>query len=393
MRTTAATAFSTSFDVPAVAAAALQAASRLRGQKANYGFLFASPGVDLQASMAAVREATGVAELIACTTAGEVTEKKLLHGGVSLMLVAGDVTTQSNVALGLKRDPLKAAGVLLDNLPATRRAAAAREHRHLTTVLLTDGLTGTAERLVNAMYDANVHGSTQIVGGAAGDEGAFKETRIGVNRFVASDAATALHVFSVKPWGVGVGHGLEPTTKQMRVTKAHDNVVVEIDGEPAFAVYERHAAARGIHLTRENASRYLIGNEMGIHFFEKVSRARAALSVDEHGALVCAAEVPKGSMISILDGQSAKMIAAARAAAEQAHARLNGAPVAGVLLFDCVCRGMILADAFSSEIEAVRGVFGEVPVAGFLTYGEIARHPRSLDGWHNATAVVVAIPA
>jgi hypothetical protein len=68
------------------------------------------------------------------------------------------------------------------------------------------------------------------------------------------------------------------------------------------------------------------------------------------------------------------------------------APHPGVLLFDCGCRGMILKNGFDKEIEAVRSVFGNVPIAGFLTYGEIARYPGKLNGWHNATAVVVAIP-
>ena len=61
--------------------------------------------------------------------------------------------------------------------------------------------------------------------------------------------------------------------------------------------------------------------------------------------------------------------------------------------FDGVCRGMILQDRFQQEIDAVRGVFGDVPIAGVLTYGEIARYGGKLDGWHNTTAVVVAIPA
>jgi len=86
------------------------------------------------------------------------------------------------------------------------------------------------------------------------------------------------------------------------------------------------------------------------------------------------------------------MVDAARTAAEEAKDHLDGAQAAGVLLFDCVCRGMILKDGFNREVEAVRSVFGDVPVAGFLTYGEIARYQGSLDGWHNATAVVVAIP-
>jgi hypothetical protein len=72
---------------------------------------------------------------------------------------------------------------------------------------------------------------------------------------------------------------------------------------------------------------------------------------------------------------------------------LKGGRAAGVLLFDCVCRGMILKDQFQKEIDAVRAVFPDVPIAGFLTYGEIARFKGRLDGWHNTTTVVAAIPA
>ena len=178
----------------------------------------------------------------------------------------------------------------------------------------------------------------------------------------------------------------------MRVTRAAGNVVFELDGEPAFAIYVRHAAARGIELTLENAAPYLVGNELGIHFFERIIRARAPLAVGADGSLSCAAEIPQGSMVSILDGDHRSMVEAARSAALEARDHLGGAETAGVLLFDCVCRGMILREAFHREIEAVRSVFGDVPTAGFLTYGEIARYRGRLDGWHNATAVVVAIP-
>ena len=85
--------------------------------------------------------------------------------------------------------------------------------------------------------------------------------------------------------------------------------------------------------------------------------------------------------------------AAASRAAEEAHRNLKGVPASAVLLFDCVCRGMILDSAFGREIEAVRSVFPGVPIAGLLTYGEIARFRGRLEGWHNTTAVVVAIPA
>ena len=54
---------------------------------------------------------------------------------------------------------------------------------------------------------------------------------------------------------------------------------------------------------------------------------------------------------------------------------------------------MILGTQFKREIDAVRAELGSVPVLGFLTYGEIARYPGRSSGWHNATAVVLAIPA
>jgi hypothetical protein len=49
--------------------------------------------------------------------------------------------------------------------------------------------------------------------------------------------------------------------------------------------------------------------------------------------------------VAILDGVPKNMVAAARSAAEEAKANLQGAKPAGVLLFDCVCRGMILTTA------------------------------------------------
>jgi hypothetical protein len=285
-----------------------------------------------------------------------------------------------------------AAVALCTTLAEARKTAQRAHHKHLTSVLLTDGLAGSGETLVNDLVDQLPLGS-QVVGGAAADAGKFKETVVGVDGAVLANGASALHLFSAARLGIGVRHGLRPTSNPMRVTRSANNVVFELDGAPAFEAYRRHAQARGITLEPKTASAYMIGNELGIHFFDKVSRVRAPLSVGADLSLNCAASIPEGAHVSILDGEPASMIEAVRAAAEEAHSRLDGVPPAAVLVFDCVCRGMILNDAFQQEIDAVRSVFGDVPVAGFLTYGEIARYSGSVEVWHNATAVVVAIPA
>jgi hypothetical protein len=259
-------------------------------------------------------------------------------------------------------------------------------------VLLVDGLNGAGETLVNEVLDAT-RSFQQVVGGAAGDDGAFKATQVAGRGQATTDGAAVLHTFSRKPWGVGVDHGLRPNSNRMRVTRASANVVQQIDNRPAFDVYKEFAAARGVSLTPETAGAFLIANELGIHVFDELRRARAPLSVGADGSLTCAAEIPEGASVSILDGEPDSMVAAARRAAEEAKKNLAGNPPAAVLLFDCVCRGMILDGRFGQEIDAVRSVFPDVPVAGLLTYGEIARFKGRLDGWHNTTAVVAAIPA
>lgn len=391
-RTQCASARASGTSTPALAAAVREAREQLGDAEPAFGMVFVSPTADLESALRAARETAGTENVVGCTTAGEITEGGLSHGGASVMLVAGDFTSQLGFGTGVGGAPAEVAARLTRGLEATKRAAAARDHRHLTSVLLTDGLTGTAERVLDALYEARVQTATQIVGGAAADDNAFRATHVGAGELAGRDAAAVLHVFGATPWGVGIGHGLTPTTKQMRVTRAHDNVVHEINGEPAFTVYQRHAAERGIDLRREDAAPYMVAHELGIHFFERVSRARAPLSVLDDGSLSCAAEVPQGSMVSILSGQPDAMIAAARAAANDAFLGLEGRKAAGVLLFDCICRGTMLKSDFAREIEAVRSVFGEVPIAGFLTYGEIARRPGFQEGWHNSTAVVVAIP-
>jgi methyl-accepting chemotaxis protein len=355
--------------------------------------LFASPEHDLGTAMAEMQRVAGCSDILGSSTAGELTEAGRLDAGIAVLLVASDETAHRvEFRRGLKGGHKRIAEQFVQAASDTKHSARAAGRRHLTTILLTDGLAGTGEDLVKEMFDRSTSVG-QIVGGAAGDAGKFKETFVAARDECSNDAAAVMHVFDTKPWGIGVNHGLRPTTKPMRVTRSERNVIHTIEGQPAFEIYRRHAQERGVTLTRANAGAYLIANELGVHFFSSLSRARAPLSVGEDGSLSCAAPVPEGSFVSILDGEPASMIAAARGAAEEARQHLGSARAAGVLLFDCVCRGMILRNEFGDEIEAVRSVFGDVPVAGFLTYGEIARYAGRLDGWHNATAVVAAIPA
>ena len=78
----------------------------------------------------------------------------------------------------MKADPARAARRLCDGFAATAKAAAGRGLGASTTIVLADGLNGVGEELVNQIMAAT-RPFQQVVGGAAGDDGAFKATTVG----------------------------------------------------------------------------------------------------------------------------------------------------------------------------------------------------------------------
>jgi methyl-accepting chemotaxis protein len=370
-----------------------QALRSLAGAPPTFGLLFVSPRHDLATALAVARRLAPDAAFVGSTSAGEITQRGLTRGGMAALVVsAPETTVTARTASGVKADPAAAARRLCEGFGEMAKAAALRGRPASTTIVLTDGLNGVGEDLVSQILAAT-RPLQQVVGGAAGDDGAFSATRVGASADAHTDGAAVLHAFSPHAWGVGVDHGLDAASQRMRVTRASGNVVHQLDGRPAFDVYRDYAASKGVKLQPPSAGPFLIANELGIYTFDEVKRARAPLSVGADGSLSCAAGIPQGAEVAILDGQPDKMVAAAHRAAQEAHRNLSGTPAAAVLLFDCVCRGMILDAQFGREIDAVQSVFPGVPIAGLLTYGEIARFKGRLDGWHNTTAVVAAIPA
>ena len=84
------------------------------------------------------------------------------------------------------------------------------------------------------------------------------------------------------------------------------------------------------------------------------------------------------------------MVATDEACSEALEA-LGGQPPLGLLAFDCIARRGVLGNSgIEREVTRISNHAGEAPVAGFYTYGEIAR-TRGISGFHNQTLVVLAL--
>jgi len=378
--------------------AAREAMRTLEGLTPTYGFVFSSPKHDLAAILGQVAEVSGCGDLLGATSAGELTDKGFAHGAVAVLLVhAPRSVHQLAYGANLRASHADTARQLCREFEQLAAAARARGWPHSTSVVLLDGLADTCERAVKQVM-LETRPFQQVVGGAAGADLGIPKAQVGMKGQAAADAGVAIHVFGPTRWGIGIEHGLLPPTPKMSValkmtvTRTTGNVVEELDGRPAFEAYERHARDHGVQLAREAAGTYLITNPLGVYFLDEIRSVRVPGSVTEQGGLTCTAELAEGSMVTILHADPRSLIEAAGKAAAAARKNLDGAAPAAVLLFDCGTRGVALGPSFDRELAAVRDVFPGVPLAGFCTYGEIARFRGRLDPWHNSTAVVVAIP-
>jgi hypothetical protein len=108
-------------------------------------------------------------------------------------------------------------------------------------------------------------------------------------------------------------------------------------------------------------------------------------------SLSCIAEIPQGGLVWIMEGDAESVLAATDAACRDSLAALGDHPPLGILAFDCIARRGVLGDrGIHTEIQRLAAIAGAAPVAGFYTYGEIAR-TRGMRGFHNQTLVVLSI--
>lgn len=373
-------------------AAARQAFSGLAGSDARLVFAFAAPSYDYARLVEGLRRVTGDTPLLGCSSAGEFTDRALGHESVAVMALGGDaMRVSTGVGRGLRADQAGAVKSAMAHFGQAYRAARAEGFGSATVFLLTDGLAGNGETLVELVHQAT-NSLAQVVGGAAADAAKFVKTQVLFNDRFEDDCLAVASVFTRTPIGLGVQHGLSAATKPMVVTRAKGGLLMEIDGKPAIEAYRAYAKTKGVELTAANANEFMIVNELGMVTPEG-HKIRAPLSANPDGSLLMATEVPTGMAVCIMGGTADRLVEATQQAAQAAVDALKGGKPAGVLMFDCICRRIFLGDGYKRQVDGIASIVSSVPVAGWETYGEIAMTQNQASGFHNSTSVVAILPA
>jgi hypothetical protein len=350
--------------------------------------VFAAPSYDHAALLEELSTHCPDALIVGASSAGEFMNQQRGEGLACALGLSGD---DVQFGIGVARAISSGAGESAREMVSGFRGLTDYSFPYRSALIMADALAGHADVLVDELTLAT-GGQYQFFGGGAGDNAQFQRTSVFCGREVLNGAAVALEILTEKPIGVGVRHGWAPASAPFRVTEADGMRLVSLNGLPAAEAFDAHARSTGQKLDREAPIPFFLHNIVGIEAGE-THRLRVPLAILPDGSVLCAAEVPQGSVIYIMRASAASAVEAAQEATQAALASLGGHKAQAALFFDCVATRLRMGDRFGEEVGVVRDQLSGADLLGCNTHGQIARAEGQFEGFHNCTAVVAVLPA
>ncbi len=350
--------------------------------------VFAAPSYDHAALLDELAKHCPDTLVVGSSSAGEFMNHNRGEGLACALGLAGeDVRFSIAVARDIKDDAAAAARQMVSSFKGLSDYA----FPYRSALVMADALAGYADVLVDELTLAT-GGQYQFFGGGAGDNAQFQRTSVFYGREVINGAAVALEMLTEKPIGVGVRHGWAPASAPFRVTETDGMRLVSLNGLPAVEAFEAHARTTGQTLDRAAPLAFFLHNILGIEA-EDQQRLRVPLAVLPDGSVLCAAEVPQGSVVYIMRVSAASAVEAAQEATQAALAAIGEHKPQAALFFDCVATRLRMGEQFGEEVATVRDQLAGADLLGCNTHGQIARAEGQFEGFHNCTAVVAVLPA
>ena len=323
------------------------------------------------------------AEIVGCSTAGEIHDTRLIEDNIVAAALAFEDTRV--VVVATSSDDSSAAGArLAEGLPreGLRHVLLFSEGSSVNGTELTRGLLGLSTKLSRGLPPG-----VSVTGGLAGDSQRFERTFVVHGTQVLDNGVIAVGLYGPRlRVGYGSMGGWDPFGPDRIITRSDGNTLYELDGKPALALYKQYL---GPHADDLPSSALLFPLLLSTPTSELV---RTILGVNEEDqSMLFAGDVPTGSTVRLMKANFERIVDGAAGAAEASTA-IGGTP-AFALLVSCVGRRLILKQRTEDELEAVRNVVGaDAVMAGFYSYGEICPSVKGAScELHNQTMTITTL--
>ncbi|WP_419765188.1 MAG: FIST signal transduction protein [Arcobacter sp.] len=233
--------------------------------------------------------------------------------------------------------------------------------------VISDGLLINGSQLARGINHVNY--GIPVTGGMAGDGDRFQETFVIANGVAKQRTIVAIGFYG-KNLKVGTGcfAGWSEFGTQRKITKSKDNILYEIDGEPALDLYRKYLGELADELPNSGL-RFPLNIKKDEDSPEVI---RTLLGIDKEAkSITYAGDVPEGYSARLMKADIDILINGAGKAANSIK-QANNKTALG-LVVSCVGRKIVMNYLIDDELEEVQEILGEnVKLTGFYSYGEIA---------------------
>ena len=318
---------------------------------------------------------------VGCSTAGQILGTAVFDEGAVATAVRFDHTEVRMATAAVSASQSAAAG------SALARQLAAPDLAHV--LILSEGLDINGESLVRGIGE-KLPPKVSVTGGLSADGEQFQQTRVLSDRVAQANSVAAIGLYGSRlKVGCGSVGGWDPFGPERQITRSEGNVLYELDGQSALALYKRYLGDHAADLPASGLLFPLLLRTPDV----SAPVVRTILSVSEADqTLTFAGDVPAGGYVRLMKANFDRLIDGA-VGAGRVSAEALGGPVDLALLISCVGRRMVLRQRVEEEVEGVRDIVGpDAAIAGFYSYGEISPFtPQARCELHNQTMTVTTL--
>jgi hypothetical protein len=322
------------------------------------------------------------ADIIGCTTAGEVIDVQVFDESLCLTAIEFNSSKVEVHTVNINNDPANAPKELADFF---------QKEGLKSFFVLSDGQMINGTDLTNTLQNL-LPEDTIITGGLAGDGTDFSETILWHNSDYGSGKIIGCGFYGEQ---LRVNHGSmggwDPFGPKRLITRSQDNILYSLDDKPALDLYKTYL---GEHAKDLPASALLFpllitGNQDN----PKVIRTILNINKDDH-SMIFAGDIPEGCYAQLMKTNFERLIDGAEIAAKNTiDSSVTEVKNGLAIMISCVGRRLLLKQRTEEELEAVKEVFGESNhYTGFYSYGEISPLIKGGKcGLHNQTMTITSL--
>lgn len=302
--------------------------------------------------------------IFGCSSSGEISGIEVLENSIVLTAVQFSSTQLrlESVELELYKNSYECGKALCKKFPS-------KNLKHL--MILSDGIHINGSHLIEGIQN-KLSEKIGITGGLAGDDTKFTKTFVfDKNGKTKSNCVSALGFYgdSLRV-GYGTNGGWSDFGLERKVTRSKDNILYELDHQPALLLYKQFLGERAAELP---LSGMLFPLSLRINNSDKTIVRTVHGINEEDQSLIFGGNIPENARVKLMKANVDLLVSGAKLSAIACNKMIPKEESELTILISCVGRKLVLKQLVEEEVEIVANEMGnKTCITGFYSNGEIS---------------------